>query len=205
MNLQTNNEFHGVPQLAPLPQWVPEPPRETPLPESYEALVSPHLLTLRRWVSSKVQNPFDVDDVVQQTLFLSFRHLGQFRFEASFGTWLCRIALNVIRGRMRSPDFSRTVYVEPEKLEHFNLHDLRHSPQATLERKEAKAKVHLAIAKLPQIYQEVIRLRDLRGLSIRETAFSLGLTKPAVKSRHHRARILLLRFLGETQRPQTVN
>ena len=188
-----------------LPHWVPEPAREVAGRDTYEALVAPHLSTLRRWVTSKVQNTHDVDDIVQQTLLLSFRHLTQFRFESSFGTWLCRIALNVIRGRIRSPDYSRTVYVEPEKLANFDLQDKRHSPLAALERKEVKARVHMAIAKLPSIYQEVIHMRDLRGLSIRETAASLGLTKPAVKSRHHRARLLLFRFLGESQKLQAVN
>ena len=180
--------------------WTPESPRE-----KYEALVSPHLGTLRRWVLTKVRNNHDAEDVVQQTLLLAYRHLEQFRFEASFGTWLCRIALNVIRGRMRSPDFSRLVAIDPRTMENFNLHDKRQSPLSLLESKEARIKVHSAISKLPDMYRVVVEMRDLRGFSIQETADSLGLTRPAIKSRHHRARLLMHRFLSEKPRPEMVN
>jgi RNA polymerase sigma-70 factor, ECF subfamily len=166
-------------------------------PETFDALISPHLSLLKRWVKGRVPHGEDSDDIIQQTLLLALRHIGQFRFEASFGTWLCRIAINVIRGRLRSPERSRMVFADPQTLESFELKDPRRSPLAVLERKQANAKLHRAIAKLPEIYRVVIELRDLRGLSINETAESLSLTRPAVKSRHHRARSLLLRFLND--------
>src|ERR1700736_2199502 len=101
-----------------VPRWTADLARE-----NYETMVSPHLVPLKRWVTSKVSNSHDAEDILQQTLFLAFRHFEQFRFEASFGTWLCRIALNVIRGRLRSPDFSRTLVTAPQMLEQYNLHD----------------------------------------------------------------------------------
>jgi len=168
----------------------------SPGPESYEALVSPHLHLLRRWVKSRVPNIEDADDVIQQTLLLALRHFGQFRFEASFGTWLCHIALNVIRGRMRRPEYSRTIFTDPQTLESRETTDPRHCPQAALERSEVNARLHRAISKLPDIYRVVVELRDLRGLTIHETAESLRMTRSAVKSRHHRARGMLLRYLN---------
>ena len=183
-----------------VPRWTPESARE-----SYESMVSPHLTPLKRWVTSKVQNSHDVEDILQQTLFLAFRHFDQFRFEASVGTWLCRIALNVIRGRLRSPDFSRTLVTAPQTLEQFTLRDNRHSPLAVLEMNEVKAKVRLAISKLPTPYRTVVELRDMRGLSIRETAAKLGLTRPAVKSRQHRARMMLSKFLSVNPQPQSLS
>ena len=144
----------------------------------------------------RLRGKLDPSDVVQQTLLLALRHIGQFRFEASFGTWLCRIAINVIRGRLRSPEHSRMIYADPQTLESFDLKDPRRSPLATLERKQESARLHRAIAKLPEIYREVIDLRDLRGLSIRETSDALSISRAAIKSRHHRARGLLLKFLN---------
>jgi RNA polymerase sigma-70 factor, ECF subfamily len=172
-------------------RWTMESARE-----NYEVMVSPHLVPLKRWVTSKVQNSHDAEDILQQTLFLAFRHFDQFRFEASVGTWLCRIALNVIRGRLRSPDYSRTMATAPQMLEQFALRDKRHSPLALLEINEVKTKVRSAISRLPTPYRTVVELREMRGLSIRETAAALGLTRPAVKSRQHRARMMLVRFLS---------
>jgi RNA polymerase sigma-70 factor, ECF subfamily len=171
--------------------WVCAPGQEV-----YEALVSPNLHLLRRWVKRRVPRGEDADDIIQQTLLLAFRHMGQFRFEASFGTWLCRIAINEIRGRARRPEYKWATLTDPRALENSELHDPRPSPLAVLERKDANVRLHRAIAKLPETYRVVVELRDLCSLTVEETAESLRMTKSAVKSRHHRARGLLLKFLN---------
>jgi hypothetical protein len=66
-----------------------------------------------------------------------------------------------------------------------------------LERKEISEQVRGAIAKLPEMYRAVVELRDLNGLTFRETADSLFLTTPAVKSRHLRGRSLLSDLMRE--------
>ncbi len=169
-----------------------------PLPQtSFEDLVLPYLPLIRRLVSVRVQNWHDAEDVVQQTLVLAFRHIGQFRFESSLGTWLCRIAINVIRGRLRSPEVWRTVSTDTQVIESMGLRDQRPSALAMLERKEMSQRLRGAIAELPEPYRVVVELRDLRGLSIRETANSLFLSTPAVKSRHYRAKSLLSDLMRE--------
>jgi RNA polymerase sigma-70 factor (ECF subfamily) len=168
----------------------------TPGQEVYEALVSPHLQLLRKWVKRRVPHGEDADDIIQQTLLLAFRHIGQFRFEASLGTWLCRIAINEIRGRTRRPEYKLTTSTDPRALENWELEDPRQSPLAALERKDVNVRLHGAIAKLPEIYRVVVELRDLCSLTVEETAESLRMTKSAVKSRHHRARGMLLKFLN---------
>jgi RNA polymerase sigma-70 factor, ECF subfamily len=181
----------------PISQPIPWP--RTQASNSSDALVSPHLPLLSRWVRSRVPDGEDADDIVQQTLLLAIRHIHQFRHEASFGTWLCRIAINVIRARMRSPDRRRTVFADPRTFEAFNLSDARQSPLAALEAKESKRRIHQAIARLPEAYRVVVELRDLRGFSIQEAADCLRLSKPAIKSRHFRARTLLLKHYRELQ------
>jgi RNA polymerase sigma-70 factor (ECF subfamily) len=176
----------------------------TARPENYEALLSPHLKLLEHWVRSRVRGSEDADDVVQQTLLLAWRHIGQFRFEASVGTWLCRIAINVIRARYRRPDYSRTVFADPKTLERFELRDPGRSPLAAVERSESDCSLHRAISKLPDFYREVVELRDLQGLTLIEAANQLGITKPALKSRHHRARNLLSKLIDEQRRDQAI-
>jgi RNA polymerase sigma-70 factor (ECF subfamily) len=62
-------------------------------------------------------------------------------------------------------------------------------------KKEAGRRLRNAIEKLPNEYRVVVELRDMKGYSIRETAEFLALSRPAVKSRHHRARLQLLTCL----------
>jgi RNA polymerase sigma-70 factor (ECF subfamily) len=180
-------------------------PAETHSQGSFEHLVLPQLPMLRSFVRLRVQNWHDAEDAVQQTLLLAFRHLGQFRFEASIGTWLCRIAINVIRARLRNPETWRAIVADPRTMESLGLQDQRPSALAVIERKEMSNRLRGAISALPETYRVVVELRDLNGLTIQETADSLFLSRPAVKSRHHRGRSMLSGLMKETgnkHRPQ---
>ena len=173
------------------------PVRLRPPAETYEVLVSKHVPTLRRWVAGRMRNPQDAEDVVQQTLLLALRHFDQFRYEASFGTWLCTIATNEIRARFRRPDNRRTVLIDPQAFATWEVKDTRRSPLAEAELEQVRVRMHQAIADLPELYRDVVELRDLRGLSIRETANSLRLSTPAIKSRLLRARCMLRKSYGD--------
>jgi RNA polymerase sigma-70 factor (ECF subfamily) len=61
-------------------------------------------------------------------------------------------------------------------------------------------RLHQALTRLPEKYRRMIQLRDLHELSIAETARSLSLTPGAVKTRHHRARKLLLRSFARVKK-----
>jgi RNA polymerase sigma-70 factor, ECF subfamily len=159
------------------------------------SLLACHAPFLKGWVRRKVFNAAEAEDVVQQTLLLALRHIGQFRMEASLGTWLCSIAMNVIRGRFRRPEYHRTVYAPPQVLEMMDYRDPNRSPLAALESQERIAAFRTAIAALPEILRKVIELRVFRELSTRETARVLRITPSAVKSRHFRARCLLIKAL----------
>ncbi len=163
--------------------------------QAYELLLSKHIHILRRWTSGRMRNTEDAEDVVQQTLFLAFRHFDQFRYEASFGTWLCKIAIIVIRARMRRSDHWRAVSVDPQVFATWEVEDPQPSALAQLEFNEMRIRIHRAISELPELYRDVVELRDIRGLTIRETADLLRLTTPAIKSRLSRARSMLRKCL----------
>jgi RNA polymerase sigma-70 factor (ECF subfamily) len=69
-------------------------------------------------------------------------------------------------------------------------------PDMQLQKRQESARLHRALRRLPEKYRLIIELRDLHELSIAATARSLSLTVSAVKTRHHRARKLLVRALG---------
>jgi RNA polymerase sigma factor (sigma-70 family) len=76
------------------------------------------------------------------------------------------------------------------------LADPASSPHIQCEQRERAEQLHEALTRLPEKYRLMIQMRDLRELSIDETARSLSLTSSAVRTRHHRARKLLIRSLA---------
>jgi RNA polymerase sigma-70 factor (ECF subfamily) len=73
--------------------------------------------------------------------------------------------------------------------------DQSHSPLIEYQRSETGAQLGAALARLPEKYRIVMLLRDREDLSISEVAAILGLTIPAVKTRHRRARQKVAGFL----------
>ena len=72
----------------------------------------------------------------------------------------------------------------------------REIPIEALEQKELGALLRSAIEGLPEIYRNVVVLRDIEEMDIRQTAGALGISEAAVKVRLHRARALLQRNLA---------
>jgi RNA polymerase sigma-70 factor, ECF subfamily len=157
-------------------------------PECFAVLMDRHLLAVKRQVLSMLYNTIDADDLVQEVLLKAWRSLSTFRSEASFRTWITRVAINEVlqwyrrerhRSRCQSPDDFDT------------FASLCDSPHHHFARAEAAQRVRKALARLPEKYREVLVLREFDQLSVQETAHSLQASVPAVKSRLFRARILL--------------
>jgi len=159
-------------------------------------LIAPHLTPLLRMVQATIGSHPDVEDIVQQTALKAFTHLEQFRFEASFRTWLIRIGLNETRQWRRKCASSRFLAVALPAWTQLPVADPSHSPLVECQRSEAIVRLRAALAWLPEKYRTVILLRDFEDLSFSEVAQRLGLTIPAVKTRHLRARGKMAKFLG---------
>ncbi len=162
----------------------------------FMSLLEPHLTSVRRMVRAMVRNDFDAEDILQQTLLKAFAHLHQFRFDASFKTWLTRIAINESRQVHRKNRNGGIHFVEPKLLDGVQRVEERESPQNVYQRKEISERLHRAMSRLPGIYRTVVELRDMNELSIVETALRLNVAISTVKTRHRRARIWLSKNLA---------
>ena len=162
--------------------------------EEFDNLLLPHLNSLSRLVRGRVRDRSEADDVVQETLFRAFRRLDQLRDNACFRPWLFSIAINEIRQRRRSERCSPILELGGP-IEGDEIADMRRSPYAECERAERDALLREALSKLPEKYRVVLELRDLRDLSVSETAQHLRLGVSTTKTRHLRARALLLKSL----------
>ena len=162
----------------------------------FDGLVAPHLNSLSRVVQSTIGIHQEVEDIVQLATLKAFTHLRQFRFEASFRTWFIRIGLNEARQWRRKQASGRFGEYTSLPLTDTYAAGEHHSPLNEYQRAEAVRMLNAAIARLSEKYRAVILLRDLEDLSISEVAGKLGLTIPAVKSRHLRARKKVAKLLG---------
>jgi len=167
--------------------------------DAFGDLVQPYLTSLNRFAQHKLQNESEAEDVVQQSILLALRHLRQFRRDASFSTWLRAIATNEVFRLLQRRTSTHVPLREPVAVD---VADTGRSPYTECEQKERAEHLHKALTRLPEKYRLVIQMRDLGELSIVETAQSLSLSSAAVRTRHHRARKLLVRSLATLQ-PQS--
>ncbi len=147
-----------------------------------------------------LRHPHDAQDVTQQTFLSVMEHLTAFREEASFATWLLRIAthaaLKVLRKRRGLETVSLEAATEPpadgESIPHPEyIADWRETPERLVEHQETRQMVELALGELDEKHRWVFLLRDVQGLSVKETAAALGLSEANVKVRLLRARLQL--------------
>lgn len=119
----------------------------------------------------------DVDDAVQEALWVLSRRVHQLRALAAFSGWLIRIVQRECR-RLGRVALRYDPYDEAALEDWLAVHSTD----------ELRIELAQALQSLPAHYREVLLLRDFQELSIAELAACLQLTPAAVKSRLHRAR-----------------
>jgi RNA polymerase sigma-70 factor (ECF subfamily) len=171
--------------------------------ELYEVLVRRHTSRLYRAAVSILRSATDAEDVVQDAFVSAYQHLGQFAGRAKFSTWLTRIAvhraLEVAQGRREE---SLDV---PEQDYKSRLRSRGRSPEEHAARREANVLLDQALARLPEIYRDVVVMRYLQESDTTETAQKLNITESNVKVRLHRACSMMRRHLASALgvEPQT--
>jgi RNA polymerase sigma-70 factor, ECF subfamily len=169
--------------------------------ELFYQLIEPHQRRIYLAAWSILRNEADAEDAAQDAILKAFTHLGQFRVEARFSTWLIQIAINEARMRIRKQHSEiMKPLIEQEDAESDykpqEFADWREIPSEALERKEIRNALEQALAGIAQKYREVFLLRDVQHLSIEEAAEALGLSPAAVKTRLLRARLMLRDLLA---------
>jgi len=167
----------------------------------FHDLIRPYERTVYAMALSFMQEEADAEDVAQEAFLKAYRNLAKFRGEAKFGTWLVSITLNEARSRLRKATNAPTQSLDttPDEEGHVSpalLRDWREIPSESLERRELKLLLQQAIATLPDIYREVLMLRDVEELDTAEAAQVLQISVAAVKVRLHRARLMLQKMLA---------
>jgi RNA polymerase sigma-70 factor (ECF subfamily) len=160
----------------------------------FEVLVRRHSQRLLRAVRSILRDDSEVEDILQDAYQAAFRNLAAFERRAAFSTWVTRIAVNRALDRRRR---LRLVPLDPLASEIAAPDDGQTQSGATEDPERQSARRELArllagaIDALPEVFRGVYMLRDVEGMSTKETAESLSLEPSTVRTRLHRARALL--------------
>jgi RNA polymerase sigma-70 factor (ECF subfamily) len=148
-----------------------------------------------------LENEAEAEGVVQETFLRFFERLDQFEGRSKVSTWLYRVAYNASIDilRQKKPTLSMDGAFEDEGLPSPSvLIDWSQWPERLLTDAEVTAELDKAISSLPETYRAIFILREIEGLSTRETAQIADLSVSAVKVRLHRARLLLRERLAES-------
>jgi len=166
-------------------------------PEAFEELVRPYERLVYVTAVSILKNQADAEEIAQEAVLKAFSKLPTFRAECKFSTWLVQITYNEARMRLRKD--RRRLYEslddqqQEQGAEYWpkDFADWRPIPSELLEKSEVREALQSAINSLSPTYREVVMLKDVQELSLKDVAIVLGVSEGAVKTRLHRARLLL--------------
>lgn len=158
--------------------------------DAFDQLVLKHQDRLYRTLVHMLGSVHDARDVTQDAFLLAYQKLDTFRQEASFYSWLFRIAYHAAISRRRK---NRQIHQSLEGRREQTGIDLpdrspASDPTEHLNREEQQELVRTALNQLPPDYRDVLTLKELEGFSYDEIASILGCPIGTVRSRIHRGR-----------------
>lgn len=140
-------------------------------------------------------NEEDAQEAAQDTFLAVWRSAGSFRQEASFSTWLYRLATNACIDLLRRNKRSGGSMSLDDGENAIDLIDPQPLPQQELERQETQRLIEEGLRALPEDYRSILLLREVQGLSYAEIAEVTCMELGTVKSRISRGRGLLRNYL----------
>ena len=164
--------------------------------EAFSELVRHYERRVYRLAKNITRHDEDAEDVLQEAFLKAYEHLDRFQGNSAFYTWLVRIAVNEALMKLRKRKTDRTVPLdEPidlgEDVMQREIAVWEDNPEQRYSREEMQKILDDAVDTLKPDFRTVFVLRDIEELSTEETAETLGISIPAVKSRLLRARLAL--------------
>jgi RNA polymerase sigma-70 factor, ECF subfamily len=169
--------------------------------EEFAKLVDQYSVLIYRLALKMVDQEEDAEDILQETFLKAYRNISSFRGESNISTWLYRIAMNeALMSLRRRKGKNNTVEIDAddqkEDSESLQIVDWGNMPEKELLSVETRKFLDQAVSTLSPALRSVFLLRDVEGLSVKDTADVLELTEMAVKTRLSRARLILRQKLS---------
>ena len=170
--------------------------------EAYDELVRRHQERIYATLYNMTSNHEDAHDLAQDAFVKGFRALKSFKGDASFFTWIYRIAvnrtINFLKQRKRRPQMSlNDVDYRVEHDPDFVALISEKTPRRDLNLMELQEKLNEAMQKLSHIHRLVVTLHDIQGLSHDEISKIMDCNTGTVRSRLFYARQQLQAYLSD--------
>jgi RNA polymerase sigma-70 factor, ECF subfamily len=169
---------------------------------AFEELVRRYDRRLLRIAQNVMHNWEDAQDAVQEAFLKAFQHLGGFREDSQFSTWIIRITVNRCLMKLRQQKTRKEVshdssFESEEQSLPFDIADWTPNPEQSYRTSEFREILRKNLGGLPAGLRTVFVLRDVEEFSLEETAQVLRLTVATVKTRSRRARLMLRERLSK--------
>lgn len=162
---------------------------------SFQLLVERYQGRMFALVRHYTKSPVEIEDIVQDTFLKAYRRLASFQQQASFYTWLCRIAINTSLDFLKRSGRNPVVGVEdpeisqaPEAATTARPASTVAAPDARMERDEIARITQTVLEQMPEIFRTVLVLREFEDMAYQDIADVLGISIGTVESRLFRAR-----------------
>ncbi|MHC4443220.1 MAG: RNA polymerase sigma factor [Planctomycetota bacterium] len=174
-------------------------------PEAYDALVEEYSPRLYGYFYRLTGSQHDAEDLLQEVFVRLVRTFDDYQHQGRFEAWLFRIALNLLRDRVRRRKKSKSAGLMPQSLPTKEENDPLDNypdnsapqPQDDLYRAEQIDRMQLAIEKLPEPEREVIIMRHFSQMSFREIADTMNIPLGTALARAHRGLAKLRTMMEE--------
>jgi RNA polymerase sigma-70 factor, ECF subfamily len=186
-----------------------ETPSREATTQAWEQVLSSRRPLFYRQAYRLLGNVADAEDAVQDALLAAYTHLDQFKGQSQISTWLMSILVNCARLQLRRrPRYAHVALDEPivdgkTLLLSEQLRDQRPDPEDECRHSELSTRLTHFHGQLSPTLRRTFQLRDIEGLSIRETARILGVPTGTVKAQSARARKRLKELMQRALRPRS--
>ncbi len=171
---------------------------------AFEELVARHRDKIYGRAYSMMRNEEEAIDLSQEAWVKGWQRLKQFQGEASFGTWMTRIVINLCLDQLRKQKRQRTESIEAMDEESGGVERqmpvVTANPTAGLERAETRQRIDRALSQLSHEHRTVLVLHEFEEMEYKEIARTMGCSIGTVMSRLFYARRKMAVLLADMKK-----
>jgi RNA polymerase sigma-70 factor, ECF subfamily len=171
---------------------------------AFEELVARHRDRIYARAYSMMRNEDEALDLCQEAWVKGWQRLGQFHGEASFGTWMTRIVINLCLDQLRRQKRQRAESIEEMDQESGGVERqmpvVTVNPTSGLERAELRQRIDRALGQLSHEHRTVLVLHEFEEMEYKEIAKTVGVSIGTVMSRLFYARRKLASLLADLKK-----
>jgi RNA polymerase sigma factor (sigma-70 family) len=177
--------------------------------KAFDVLIDRYKQKLFIYIYNMIGHREDTDDVLMDTFIRAYQNLHRFKGNASFSTWLYRIAHNRALDFLRAKKARERIIDRDWVLEDSNADEERRGGEQAedetvrgnvsrgVENKELEKKLNESLGKLSNNHRAVVIMYDIQGKSHSEIAQIMGCSEGTVRSRLHYAHLELQNYLKD--------